>query len=126
MALSMIATIPPRGHHSEARVVLDPDGTVTVVVGTAEFGNGTATVHAQLAAEALGVSPARVRLVPSDTGTSGYDSGAFGSTGSVVAGLADDVEALPLEHAHHPVAQQGVIVGDHHAQRSLRALRRDG
>ncbi|SDG02407.1 CO or xanthine dehydrogenase, Mo-binding subunit [Blastococcus aurantiacus] len=88
MAMAMIATIPPRGHHSEARVVLDPDGTVTVEVGTAEFGNGTATVHAQLAAEALGVSPARVRLVPSDTGTSGYDSGAFGSTGSVVAGLA--------------------------------------
>lgn len=88
MALAMIATIPPRGHHSEARVRLDPDGTATVEVGTAEFGNGTATVHAQLAAEALGVRPDRVRLVPSDTGTSGYDSGAFGSTGSVVAGLA--------------------------------------
>ncbi|SDE55803.1 CO or xanthine dehydrogenase, Mo-binding subunit [Blastococcus fimeti] len=88
MALAMIATIPPRGHYSEARVVLEVDGTVTVEVGTAEFGNGTATVHAQLAAEALGLSPARVRLVPSDTGTSGYDSGAFGSTGSVVAGLA--------------------------------------
>lgn len=88
MAMAMIATIPPRGHHSEARVVLGVDGSVTVEVGTAEFGNGTATVHAQLAADALGVSPSRVRLLPSDTGTSGYDSGAFGSTGSVVAGLA--------------------------------------
>ncbi|RBY87707.1 molybdopterin-dependent oxidoreductase [Blastococcus sp. TF02A-30] len=88
MALAMIATIPPRGHHSSARVALAPDGTATVAVGTAEFGNGTATVHTQLVAEALGIAPNRVRLVPSDTATSGYDSGAFGSTGSVVAGLA--------------------------------------
>ncbi|MGY1839932.1 MULTISPECIES: molybdopterin-dependent oxidoreductase [unclassified Modestobacter] len=88
MALAMIATIPPRGHHSHARVVLALDGTATVEIGTAEFGNGTATVHTQLVADALGLSPDRVRLVPSDTATSGYDSGAFGSTGSVVAGQA--------------------------------------
>ncbi|MGY1722219.1 molybdopterin-dependent oxidoreductase [Blastococcus sp. SYSU DS0533] len=88
MALAMIATIPPRGHHSHARVALAPDGTATVSVGTAEFGNGTATVHTQLVADALGIAPDRVRLIASDTATSGYDSGAFGSTGSVVAGLA--------------------------------------
>lgn len=88
MALAMIATIPPRGHHSSARVTLEADGTATVEVGTAEFGNGTATVHTQIVAEALGLSPDRVRLVTSDTATSGYDCGAFGSTGSVVAGLA--------------------------------------
>ncbi|MGY2079586.1 molybdopterin-dependent oxidoreductase [Modestobacter sp. SYSU DS0657] len=88
MALAMIATIPPRGHHSNARVVLDVDGTATVEVGTAEFGNGTATVHTQLVADVLGLSPDRVRLVTSDTATAGYDSGAFGSTGTVVAGQA--------------------------------------
>ncbi|OMQ14302.1 hypothetical protein A7K94_0217580 [Modestobacter sp. VKM Ac-2676] len=64
-------------------MVLAPDGTATVEVGTAEFGNGTATVHTQLVADALGLAPDRVRLVASDTATSGYDSGAFGSTGSV-------------------------------------------
>ncbi|UDY22862.1 molybdopterin-dependent oxidoreductase [Nocardioides sp. Kera G14] len=88
MAVAMIATLPPRGHHSTARVTLHPDGTADVVVGTAEFGNGTATVHTQLAAEELGISPSAVRLVTGDTGTSGYDTGAFGSAGSVVAGLA--------------------------------------
>jgi len=88
MAVAMIATIPPRGHHSTARVTMHPDGTVSVNVGTAEFGNGTATVHTQLVAEELGIAPARVRLITSDTGTSAYDSGAFGSTGSVVAGTA--------------------------------------
>ena len=99
MALAMIATIPPRGHHSSAEVVLDPGGTATVAVGTAEFGNGTATVHTQLVAETLGVAPDRVRLVTSDTATAGYDSGAFGSTGSVVAGQA-------VQHAAEQVRRQ--------------------
>ncbi len=88
MAVAMIATIPPRGHYSTARVTMHPDGTASVNVGTAEFGNGTATVHVQIVAEELGISPAEVRLVASDTATSAYDSGAFGSTGSVVAGMA--------------------------------------
>lgn len=88
VAAAMIATIPPRGHLSEAAVTIDPAGVVTVAVGTAEFGNGTATVHAQLAATALGVPLSSVRLQTSDTATSGFDTGAYGSTGSVVAGVA--------------------------------------
>src|SRR6478609_2154583 len=88
MAASMIATIPPRGHHSEASVGIDVDGTVTVGVGSAEFGNGSATVHVQLVAEELGIDPSRIRLHSSDTDAAAYDTGAFGSTGSVVAGGA--------------------------------------
>ncbi|WP_125777058.1 molybdopterin-dependent oxidoreductase [Antribacter gilvus] len=88
VALAMIATVPPRGHYSNARVSADADGGFTVDVGTAEFGNGTTTVHVQLAADALGVPPDRVRVRQSDTGTSGYDTGAYGSAGSVVAGKA--------------------------------------
>ncbi|MFT4286944.1 molybdopterin-dependent oxidoreductase [Nocardioides sp.] len=88
VALAMIATVPPRGHHSHATVTMHQDGTATVAVGTAEFGNGTATVHTQIAADELGIDPRLVRLETSDTATSGFDTGAFGSTGSVVAGLA--------------------------------------
>lgn len=88
VALAMIATIPPRGHRSHARVTLAADGTFVVDVGTAEFGNGTTTVHAQVAATELGVPVGRVRVRSSDTATAGYDTGAFGSTGTVVASLA--------------------------------------
>jgi CO/xanthine dehydrogenase Mo-binding subunit/aerobic-type carbon monoxide dehydrogenase small subunit (CoxS/CutS family) len=88
VAASMIATIPPRGHHSEATVSIDADGTVTIGVGSAEFGNGSATVHVQLVAEELGIDPSRIRLHSSDTDAAAYDTGAFGSTGSVVAGKA--------------------------------------
>jgi len=88
MASSMIATMPPRGHFSEVTVTADDDGGYTVGVGTAEFGNGTTTVHTQLAASALSTTPARIRVKQSDTDAARYDTGAFGSAGTVVAGKA--------------------------------------
>ncbi|WP_369374873.1 molybdopterin-dependent oxidoreductase [Promicromonospora sp. Populi] len=97
VGLAMIATIPPRGHHTHARVTVGADGDFVVDVGTAEFGNGTTTVHAQIAATELGVPMARVRVRPSDTATSGHDTGAYGSAGSVVAGLAVQRAAAALK-----------------------------
>ena len=89
MALAMIHTIPPRGHHAHAALTREPGGTLTLRVGTAEFGNGSATVHAQLVAGALGVAPGDVRVLGGDTaGAPGHDTGAYGSTGTVVAGTA--------------------------------------
>ncbi|TFC79761.1 2Fe-2S iron-sulfur cluster binding domain-containing protein [Cryobacterium cheniae] len=89
MASAMIATTPPRGHYAQASVTLDSSGTTyTVRVGTAEFGNGTTTVHAQLAATALNTTPDRIEIVQSDTDAIGYDTGAFGSAGVVIAGKA--------------------------------------
>jgi putative selenate reductase molybdopterin-binding subunit len=88
MAISMLDTIPPFGHIAEAAIELSADGTYTVSIGTAEFGNGTTTVHTQIAATVLGTSVDRIRIRQSDTEVIGYDSGAFGSTGTVVAGRA--------------------------------------
>ncbi|MEU1630656.1 molybdopterin-dependent oxidoreductase [Streptomyces sp. NPDC020096] len=88
MALGMIDTIPPRGHRADARVALLADGRYQLAVGTAEFGQGTTTVHRQLAASVLGTRPERIRIVHADTDVVGHDTGAFGSTGIVVAGLA--------------------------------------
>lgn len=88
MAVAMIATIPPRGHFAEASLSVDSDGTYTLSVGTAEFGNGTSTVHTQLVADEMNTTVDRVRLRQSDTDSTGYDTGAFGSAGTVVAGRA--------------------------------------
>ncbi|MDJ0322331.1 molybdopterin-dependent oxidoreductase [Cryobacterium sp. PH31-AA6] len=88
MATAMIATMPPRGHFANASVTLEPTGRYTVRAGTAEFGNGTTTVHAQLAATALNTDPDRVDILHADTDASGYDTGAYGSAGVVVAGKA--------------------------------------
>jgi CO/xanthine dehydrogenase Mo-binding subunit len=96
MALTMIATVPPGGHFSDTEIALEADGSYTLTVGTAEFGNGTATVHQQIAATVLNASPAAFRLRPSDTAHGGHDTGAYGSAGTVVAGKATEEAATAL------------------------------
>ena len=118
LAAAMIATIPPRGHHSTATVTLAEDGAVEVGVGSAEFGNGSATVHVQLVATALGgrLDPSQIRVRGGDTDAAAYDTGAYGSTGSVVAGGAvhaaaqDLARRLDAGEAERPL----VGTGEHH------------
>ena len=88
MALAMIASLPPRGHFAETTIELLATGDYSIGVGTAEFGSGTTTVHSQLAATALNTTADRMHMHQSDTDVVGYDTGAFGSAGVVVAGKA--------------------------------------
>jgi putative selenate reductase molybdopterin-binding subunit len=88
VALGMIDTIPPHGHRADVRIALGADGHYELTVGTAEFGNGTTTVHTQIAATVLSTAASRIRVAQSDTDHGGHDTGAFGSSGTVVAGLA--------------------------------------
>jgi CO/xanthine dehydrogenase Mo-binding subunit len=88
MAVTMLDTVPPGGHYSHARIAMRPGGGYTLWVGTPEFGNGTSTVHRQLAAQALGTEVDQIDLRQSDTDLVRHDTGAYGSTGTVVAGLA--------------------------------------
>ncbi|MBN9130672.1 MAG: molybdopterin-dependent oxidoreductase [Paenarthrobacter ureafaciens] len=113
-ALSMIDTVPPRGHFAHTRVSLEADGRFAVDVGTAEFGNGTTTVHAQLAATALGTSAYAIQVRQSDTDLVEHDTGAFGSAGTVVAGKATLAAALELATRIQTVAASltGVPLAD--------------
>jgi len=96
MAAAMIATMAPRGHTARTNITLRPDGYYDVGVGTSEFGNGTTTVHAQLASTALGTTMERIRIRQSDTDVVSYDTGAFASAGTTVAGKALYSAALAL------------------------------
>ncbi len=96
VAIGMIETTPPNGHRATAKIRLLPDGSYELSVGTAEFGNGTTTVHAQLAAAALATTPDRIHIRQSDTDLVPHDTGAYGSTGTVVAGLATQRAAMSL------------------------------
>ena len=125
IAMSMIHTTPPGGHLSSASIVPAADGRFELTVGTAEFGNGTATVHAQFAAEALGVSPDAILVRASDTDGGGHDTGAYGSTGTVVAGAAtlqaarelreqlDAGAAMPRGQARVEVRQRSLAFNVH-------------
>ena len=96
IALTMIDTVPPDGHIADARISLREDGGFELVVGTAEFGNGTSTVHRQIAATALATTVDQIRLLQSDTAHGGHDTGAYGSTGTFVAGRATQAAAEHL------------------------------
>ncbi|MFI6551350.1 molybdopterin-dependent oxidoreductase [Streptomyces prunicolor] len=87
-ALAMIATGPPGGHIADAKASLLPDGSFDLAVGTAEFGNGTTTVHRQIAAGELATTVDHITVRQSDTDVVRHDTGAFASTGTVVAGKA--------------------------------------
>ncbi len=99
VGLSMIETVPPGGHFAESRIRLAAGGGFELSVGTAEFGNGTTTVHAQVAARVLGTDPSRIRVLQSDTDLGGHDTGAYGSTGTFVAGAATERAAEELRVA---------------------------
>jgi putative selenate reductase molybdopterin-binding subunit len=96
IALTMIDTVPPDGHFADATISLREDGGFELTVGTAEFGNGTATVHRQIAASALATTVDRITLRQSDTAHGGHDTGAYGSTGTFVAGRATQAAAEAL------------------------------
>ena len=116
IALAMIHTIPPRGHFAEASITPASDGGYDLRVGTAEFGNGTTTVHTQIAAAVLNTVPAKIRILQSDTALIGHDTGAFGSTGSVVAGKATESAAADLRDQllGHAASHLGVNRADCH------------
>ncbi len=116
MAISMTDTVPPNGHHSCVTLSRAEDGLFDLAVGTSEFGNGTSTVHTQIAASVLGISPANIRLRQSNTDLVEHDTGAYGSTGTVVAGTAT-LRAAEAMHARidagetGPIATHGVYDG---------------
>ena len=88
IAVAMLDTVPPGGHRAHVRIAQRDGGGYRLAVGTAEFGNGTTTVHRQLAASALGCGVDDIEIVSADTDEVEYDTGAYGSTGTFVAGMA--------------------------------------
>ena len=120
-ALTMIDTVPPGGHYADATIKLGADGTYELTVGTAEFGNGTSTVHRQIAASALGTTVTQIRLRQSDTEHGGHDTGAYGSAGTVVAGRATMLAANALREriltfaaAHIGAHREACVLGTDH------------
>lgn len=71
-----------------ATVRLEPTGTVTVMVGVGEQGQGTEGVFMQVAADAVGVSVDKVRIITGDTDVTPYGGGTWASRGAGIGGEA--------------------------------------
>jgi len=115
MAIAMIASIPPRGHFADTAITLLESGDYELRVGTAEFGNGTTTVHGQLVATELNTTVDRMQIRQSDTDVARYDTGAFGSAGVVVAGkallaAAGKLRQRMLARAYELTGERGEVV----------------
>jgi aerobic carbon-monoxide dehydrogenase large subunit len=77
-----------RGPFESASVRVGPSGKIVVATGAAAQGQGTRTMLAQVAAEALGVEPGDVHVTAGDTAASPLGHGAYASRQAVVAGNA--------------------------------------
>jgi len=74
--------------HSTVNIKIDRDGGVVVYTGASEIGQGSDTMTAQVAAEALGCSLNRVRVIAADTDVTPIDIGSYSSRVTFMAGNA--------------------------------------
>lgn len=72
-----------------ARIVMNQDGSIQLQVGATEIGQGSDTVLSQIAAEVLGLPFEMVHIVSQqDTDVTPFDTGAYASRQTFVAGAA--------------------------------------
>jgi aerobic carbon-monoxide dehydrogenase large subunit len=79
-----------------AKVALDPNGDITVLIGTQSSGQGHQTAYAQLIADQLGLAPERVHIVQGDTEKVATGLGTGGSASIPSGGVSVDRAARKL------------------------------
>jgi len=91
---------------SAAIVKLNDDGTVSLITGTLDIGQGAETILSQIVAEELGVSMEDIRVVAADTETTPVDIGSWISGGAYVSGNAVKLAASDARRQLFEVAAQ--------------------
>ncbi|MGA8153175.1 MAG: molybdopterin cofactor-binding domain-containing protein [Terriglobales bacterium] len=74
--------------HSTVNIKIDRDGGVVVYTGASDIGQGSDTMVAQVAAETLGCSLARVKVIAADTDLTPIDIGSYSSRVTFMNGNA--------------------------------------
>jgi 4-hydroxybenzoyl-CoA reductase subunit alpha len=102
--------------HSTVNIKIDRDGGVVVYTGASEIGQGSDTMTAQVAAEVLGCSLPRVRVIAADTDLTPIDIGSYSSRVTFMAGnatlrAAGEVKKLIAAAAAHKMkCAAGVLI----------------
>jgi CO/xanthine dehydrogenase Mo-binding subunit len=86
--LACVIKAPLAPSVSSALVRMHADGSVTILTGTVEFGQGARTVMSQIVAEELGVPLQWVRVGRPEMGMSPYDQATSASRSTTLMGLA--------------------------------------
>jgi len=74
--------------HAVVNLKLDFDGSITVLTGAADIGQGSSTLIAQSVAEVLGLSLDRLRVIANDSALTPKDNGSYSSRVSFMVGNA--------------------------------------
>jgi len=80
------------------------DGTVTIVTGTLDYGQGHATAFAQVLSEKLGVPFDRIRLLQGDSDQLVFGGGTGGSRSAMLSGAAITEAAAKVIEQGKPIA----------------------
>ncbi len=91
------------------RVRFEPDGTVTVMVGKVELGQGILTALAQIAAEELGVPLERIRMLPASTAYSPDEGVTSGSLSVQEGGKALRLACAEAREERRPESGARVV-----------------
>jgi carbon-monoxide dehydrogenase large subunit len=86
VAVSTFAEGGAGGRFENARMTIEPDGTVTVAIGSTALGQGLRTVMSQIAADALALPIDRIRLLHGSTTLVKEGFGSFHSRATVLGG----------------------------------------
>ncbi|WZL72924.1 molybdopterin-dependent oxidoreductase [Clostridiaceae bacterium 35-E11] len=81
---------------SSCVILANDDGTVNLMTGSADIGQGSETALSQVVAEELGIHMKDVTIVAADTGKTPYDTGTFASSQMYVSGNAVHRAAVDL------------------------------
>jgi 4-hydroxybenzoyl-CoA reductase subunit alpha len=74
--------------HATVKLKLDFDGSIVVLTGAAEIGQGSSTIMVQTVAEVLGLDISRVRIVSGDSEVVPKDNGSYSSRVTFIVGNA--------------------------------------
>lgn len=73
---------------SSSVILVNDDGTVNLLMGSADIGQGSETILSQIAAETLGIDLSDISVTAADTKFTPYDTGTFASSQTYVGGNA--------------------------------------
>ncbi len=82
---------------SEALITATPDGKVQVLAGSTEMGQGTNTIFAQIAAEALGLDCERIEILQPDTSLVPNSGPTVASRTTMIVGKLVETAALEIK-----------------------------
>ncbi|MBM3485592.1 MAG: 4-hydroxybenzoyl-CoA reductase subunit alpha [Alphaproteobacteria bacterium] len=74
--------------HATVNLKLDFDGSITLLTGAAEIGQGSSTVLVQCVAEVLGLDIGRIRIIAADSAVTPKDNGSYSSRVTYMVGNA--------------------------------------